>query len=116
MVSLKLLDEVYNIPLNLQVIDAAQGMNGAGKLGAQCGLVEGTLMFIGVWGRKRNFSYDKVQSLCKNYALLFEQRFNSLLCRQLKDRARIVALDPDHPCEELKISAISMAIDYLSDR
>jgi len=31
-----------------QLLDAAVGMHGAGKYGAQCGLVEGSLMFIGL--------------------------------------------------------------------
>lgn len=32
-------------------MDAALGMHGAGGYRAQCGLVEGALMFIGIWGK-----------------------------------------------------------------
>ena len=37
------------------MLDAALGMHGAGKYGAQCGLAEGTLIFLGTFGRANYF-------------------------------------------------------------
>mgnify|MGYP001158981088 FL=1 len=114
MVTLKLLDEVYQIPLDSQVIEAAYGMNGAGRYGAQCGLVEGMLMFLGIWGKARRISYQETQELCREYAGLFEDTFGSLLCSCLRPEAGASASDPDHPCEELKIKAILLDREFLS--
>jgi hypothetical protein len=36
-----ILSEVFKITIGNQIIDAALAMHGAGKYGAQCGLVEG---------------------------------------------------------------------------
>ena len=43
--------EHFCIPLQEQTLHAATGMHGAGRFRAQCGLVEGALMFIGIAGR-----------------------------------------------------------------
>ncbi len=50
--TLEILSEAFDIELNKQIVNAAIGMHGAGEYGAQCGLVEGTLMFLGIYGRK----------------------------------------------------------------
>ena len=58
--NLKILSDIFSIELSEQVIDAALGMHGAGKYGAQCGLVEGTLMFLGIIGRGKGIPDDKI--------------------------------------------------------
>ena len=54
--TIKILAEVFNTKINSQVIDSALGMHGAGEYGAQCGLVEGTLMFLGIFMEKKKIS------------------------------------------------------------
>lgn len=49
---MKSLASKYSIEVKEQVINSLIGMHGAGKYGAQCGLVEGSLMFFG-YIRKR---------------------------------------------------------------
>ena len=51
--TLKILSKAFSINISPQVIDSAIGMHGAGKYGAQCGLVEGSLMFIGIYGKSQ---------------------------------------------------------------
>ena len=51
--SLKCLSHLFAFPVSEDVLSAATGMHGAGYYGAQCGLVEGTLMFIGLYGNKK---------------------------------------------------------------
>ncbi len=53
--ALSVLSEIFGIELHSQTIDSALAMHGAGKYGAQCGLVEGALMFMGIWGRVIQF-------------------------------------------------------------
>ncbi|NLW00226.1 MAG: C_GCAxxG_C_C family protein, partial [Clostridiales bacterium] len=45
---LRILAAIDGIELNEQVLAAAVGMHGAGRYGAQCGLVEGGLMYLGI--------------------------------------------------------------------
>ena len=44
----------FKIPLNDQTLQAAIGMHGGGGFGAQCGLVEGALMFLGIYGARKD--------------------------------------------------------------
>lgn len=89
-------------------------MNGAGRYGAQCGLVEGMLMFLGIWAKAGNRSYEETQRRCKEYAGLFEETFGSFLCSRLRAAAESDARDPDHPCEDLKVRAILLGMQFLS--
>ena len=64
MCTLGILGEVFSIDLTPQVLDPAIGLNGTGKYQAQCGLVEGTLMFIGILGKQRKVPYETIKKLC----------------------------------------------------
>ena len=115
MASLRLLEEVYSLKIHSQVFDSALGMNGAGRYGAQCGLVEGFLMFIGVWARANGISDEQGKKSCCDFAAFFESRFHSLLCRELRPNALLEARDLDHACEELKIKAMLFGLEYMDD-
>ncbi len=113
MASLRLLEEVYSLKIHSQVFDSALGMNGAGRYGAQCGLVEGFLMFIGVWIRSNGISDEKGKNICCDFAASFENKFHSLLCSELRPIALLEARNPDHACEELKIKAMLSGLEYM---
>lgn len=110
---LKVLAENYSIQLDSQIIDAAIGMHGAGGYRAQCGLVEGTLMFIGVLGRERGIETDKIVDLCFQFAQNFEAEFKSLICQNLRPEG-FSANNPPHLCESLTNRAAVNAIDFLN--
>ena len=59
--TLKILEEIFSINLQPQVLDSALGLHGAGGYQAQCGLVEGALMFIGILGKARNYSDKEIE-------------------------------------------------------
>lgn len=63
--------------LEPQIWAAATGMHGAGRFGAQCGLVEGTLMFMGIQGVRAGLRDQRIAALCHAYATAFVQRFGS---------------------------------------
>ncbi len=111
--SLKILSEVFSIELSDQVIDAALGMHGAGEYGAQCGLVEGTLMFLGIIGRARGIADADIVGSCSEFAGQFESRFQSLLCSVLRPEG-FHRCNPPHLCEELTCDAIKFAIDFVT--
>lgn len=113
--TLKILSEYFNIPLQSQVIDAAVGMHGAGGNGAQCGLVEGALLFIGILGRSERMADDKIIHLCKTFGHEFEVRFSSLACRDLRPQG-FSPENPPHLCESLSCKTITFAIEFLEKR
>jgi hypothetical protein len=112
--TLRVLAEVLRATLSDQVLDAALGMHGAGGYGAQCGLVESALMFIGVVGRERDLSDDAIVQACHDHAEQFERRFGSLLCRELRP-AGFKPGNPAHLCEGLTRDAIAFSLSFVSD-
>ena len=106
------LGEVFDVALGDQVLAAAVGMHGAGGYRAQCGLVEGALMFIGVIGQKKGLAEDAIVQACYDYGERFETRFGSLLCRDLRPEG----FEPDNPphlCEPLTRDAIVFDIQFV---
>ncbi|MBT8763176.1 C_GCAxxG_C_C family protein [Desulfohalobiaceae bacterium Ax17] len=111
--TLKTLSEFFDVELNSQVIDAAIGMHGAGGYQAQCGLVEGALMFVGILGRAKGIPDKEIISFCKKLAGEFEKNFGSLLCKILRPEG-FHPDNPPHLCEKLTSKAISKNIDLIS--
>jgi len=110
--TLRILSEKFSVPLNEQVIDAALGMHGAGCYGAQCGLVEGAVMFLGIIGRMNNIDDEDSEKICRNFARQFDNTFDSLLCRELRP-GDFNDDDPPHLCEPHSNQAILFSIDFV---
>jgi hypothetical protein len=109
---LKTLAEIFEINLSPQVIDSAVGMHGAGKFGAQCGLVEGSLMFMGIFGRERGYEDKIIVNSCYNLANEFQKDFGSLVCRDLRPQG-FNPENPPHICEELTKKAVRFTANYI---
>ena len=108
---LKILAELEDTELHFQVIDAANGLS-AGRCGSQCGLVEGSLMFLGVFGCKKGSGKEKIDGWCHQFTDNFHQRFGSLLCRELRPQG-FGPDNPPHLCEELTQRAASFAAEFV---
>ena len=100
--------------ISSQVMDAALGMWGAGGHRAQCGLVEGALMFIGALGSHRGSNRDQISDLCKSFARGFEKKFGSLICRELRPQG-FAPDNPPHICEDLSKRAVRYTTRFLAD-
>ncbi|WP_088185745.1 C-GCAxxG-C-C family protein [Desulfosporosinus sp. FKA] len=111
--TIKILSEIFQVNLSTHIIDAVIGMHGAGKYGAQCGLVEGTLLFIGIYGKQRSLSNDEIVNMCYDFAEKFEEEFGSLVCRTLRPQG-FKPDNPPHLCEEITKKAIEFSRNYLS--
>ena len=111
--TLKVLSEKFDIILNNQVLNAAIGMHGAGGHGAQCGLVEGALMFIGIVEKANNTIDKEIIENCKKFADQFEKKFNSLECKILRPQGFKKENTP-HICEHFTCEAIEFAMDFIS--
>lgn len=109
---LKILAEHFQVPITDQLYHAAVGMHGAGGYRAQCGLVEGALMFLGIFGNQRGFTEEQTTAACKAFAEQFENNFSSLQCRFLRPEG----FSPDnlpHLCEPLTHKAILNSIEFI---
>ena len=111
--TLKILSEKFGVEVCDQVMDAALGMHGAGGYRAQCGLVEGALMFLGIAGRARGIPEEEVVDACKDFVQQFEGRFGSLSCAVLRPEGFRLDLPP-HICEGLTCEAISMSAEFVA--
>lgn len=95
-----------------QVYAAAAGMHGAGGYRAQCGLVEGMLMFLGIVGTQAGLSGKQIADRCYQYAEAFEKQFSSLICRDLRPEG-FSENNPPHLCENLTCRTLLFAADFL---
>ena len=106
------LGKEFSVEIQPQVLDSAVCLNGGGRFRAQCGLVEGALMFIGVYGSLLGKTDKEISALCYRYAEEFTARFGSLLCRELRPGG-FQPSDPPHACEGLTVDTVLFAMDFM---
>lgn len=110
--TLMCLSGLFQVNLEPQTILSAVGLHGAGGYRAQCGLVEGALMFIGIYLPMLGKTEDEVVSACHNFASAFDKSFGSLTCFKLRPTG-FSEHDPPHMCENLTCSAIEFSYEYI---
>ncbi len=110
---LLILAEIFEIKLASQTLHSAIGMHGAGGFRAQCGLVEGTLMFLGIAGKERGLDDADIIKHCYTFATEFQKSFGSLICSDLRPQG-FKPDNPPHLCEELTKKAIEFVVGYIS--
>jgi C_GCAxxG_C_C family probable redox protein len=110
---LKILAEIFEINLNSQTIHSVIGMHGAGGFGAQCGLVEGSLLFIGILGKNQGRENEDIVKYCYHFSSEFEKSFGSLTCRDLRSQG-FKPDNPPHLCEELTKKVVEFTGHYIN--
>ncbi len=110
--SLTCLSELYQFPVSKDVFTSAIGLHGAGGYRAQCGLVEGVLMFIGLYFSASYMDEKEIVKICYRFAEAFEQEFGSLRCRELRP-CGFSEDDPPHLCETLTCQAIEFSYLFI---
>ena len=106
------LSGLCQVPVGAEVMAAAVGLHGAGGLGAQCGLVEGGLMFLGLYAAYLGRTEAEAVAACRGYGWAFLQKFGSLTCAGLRPGG-FSDQDPPHLCEELTCRAIWFTYQYV---
>ena len=106
------LSKLFNIEINEQVWAAALGMHGAGGYRGQCGLVEGGLLFIGIYGIGKKMTREKIVYLCRTYAKAFEANYSSISCYDLRPEG-FKADDPPHPCEGMTTDSVWFSYQWI---
>ncbi len=112
---LKILTELARLTLHPDVIRAASGLHGAGGFGAQCVLVEGGLMFIGLAGTAQGWPAEEIARICRDFAAGFTANFGSLICRELRPEG-FSPDNPPHLCEKRSADAVLFAARYMDDQ
>jgi len=110
--TLTCLSELLNTPVNEQTFASAIGMHGAGGFRAQCGLVEGGLMFIGLYFDAIGKSEREAVKACYKYAVEFTEKFGSLTCRELRPQG-FSKDNPPHLCEKLTFDTIEFTYQFI---
>lgn len=106
------LSELFKAEIEPQTLWSAVGLHGAGGYRAQCGLVEGTLMFIGIYLHMLGKTEDEIVSACYDFAAAFEKTFGSLRCLELRPTG-FSENDPPHMCETLTCNGIEFACQFI---
>ncbi|MCH1984405.1 C-GCAxxG-C-C family protein [Ruminococcus sp. OA3] len=106
------LSELFHMECEPQILHSAIGLHGAGGYRAQCGLVEGGLMFIGIYSSKRGKSEDVIAGECYTYADKFTDKWGSLRCRELRPDGFTPADEP-HKCEKLTCEAVRFTYEFI---
>ncbi len=107
------LSELFELAIEPQTLWSAVGLHGAGGYRAQCGLVEGALMFMGIYLHTLGKAEEEMVSACYGFASAFEKKFGSLRCFDLRPTG-FSENDPPHMCENLTCRAIAFTYEYLS--
>lgn len=110
-VTLRILKQLYPAGVDQALLDATFGLN-AGRCALQCGLVQGALLFLGVYGRKQGLTDDALRALCRAYCSAFEARFGSLLCRELRPEG-FGPQNPPHLCEARTVEAVKFSAKFV---
>ncbi|MBV7275157.1 C_GCAxxG_C_C family protein [Clostridium sp. PL3] len=110
--TLACLSELTDTTVNPQTMHAAIGLHGAGGYRAQCGLVEGSLMFIGIFLVLKGKSDSEISDICYRFAGEFTKKFSSLRCCELRPNG-FKEDDPPHACEELTGNAIEFTYNFI---
>ena len=106
------LGELFDVKYTAQTIDAAIGLHGAGGFRAQCGLVEGALMFIGIYYSRLHREKKDIAAVCRRFAGAFTQKFGALTCHELRPNG-FTKNDPPHLCEGLTCEAAAFTRDFI---
>ncbi|HWR41336.1 MAG TPA: C-GCAxxG-C-C family protein [Patescibacteria group bacterium] len=110
--ALKILAELYPPAPHPQILDAAFGLN-AGRCGSQCGLVEGTLLFLGTYSKENGWSPEDTRQLCRDFCQDFQARLGSLICTELRPQG-FSPDNPPHLCEKLSCQALTLAHNFIA--
>jgi len=93
-------------------MNAVIGMHGAGGFRAQCGLVEGALMFVEIFLADKGKKENEISEVCFQFAKKFTEKYVSLQCFDLRPNG-FTNNDPPHACEKLTIDVIIYTYHYL---
>lgn len=107
------LEQLTEQPVHPLLFQATVGCHGAGDKGGQCGLMEGAMLFLGLYGATLGKTDAEIVDICSRYASLFKRNFSSLACRDLRPGG-FRDDDPPHLCERFTVRAVTCLHDFVT--
>ena len=101
---IKTISDIFSLDISGELISAAAALPGAGRFGAQCGLITGGIMIIGIIGKSQQKSNDEIRNISYNYSKMFFEKYYSLMCKELRPQG-FASDNPPHLCEKLTVEA-----------
>lgn len=111
--TLRCLEKLFDIKIEDNIYNASIGLHGAGGYRAQCGLVEGSLLFIGLYSAHKGKTKEETVNLCYHFAEKFDAQFGSLQCYFLRPYG-FLSTDPPHACESLTVKAVTFVYNFIN--
>lgn len=113
--TLMLLSDIFSIELQEQVYDSAIAMVGAGKYGAQCGILEGCMMFASIYAIKFGLGKKEIVPLIYKWSSMFEKEMGSIVCKGLRPYPFTPEDAPKHLCEPITVKGVSLAVKFIKE-
>ncbi len=110
--SLLILAQLFDTHIEGQTYQSAVGLHGCGGHRDQCGLVEGSVMFLGIYFSNKRWHEGDVVNLIFDFAQNFTEKFGSVSCYDLRPGGFHIS-DPPHRCEKLTCDAISFTYQFI---
>lgn len=110
---LMLLSELTDIKLDKQILHSVSGFDGVNPLIAQCGLMSGALMFLGIYGREKNIPNSQLKSYSYDYSKYFQRKFGDTGCNSLNGKNSSLNLSP-FSCEILTKDVVKFTFDFIN--
>ncbi len=107
------LGELFEQKIDKQVIDSAVGQHVAG-IRKQCGFVEGTLMFIGIYFAQMGKDDKQIGRICKDYMTSYIDEFEYPMCSDI--RTKILKLKDDNlgQCADMAKRTIKHSYEFIN--
>lgn len=106
------LGKLFDIEISRQVLHGTIGLHSTTEYGGQCGLLEGLLIFVGIYGREKNYSNNEIVRHCAKLTRKFDNLFRTLSCHDLKGASKKIFESP-HSCENITIDIVLLTKKYI---
>lgn len=106
------LGEVFDTALSPQLLQAAAAVSGAGCSGAQCGIVEGALLFIGLYYGAKGKTAAEIAAVSRAFAAAYAEKWGSLRCAELRPGG-VHEDDPPTLCAGLTLEGIIFTREFI---
>ena len=109
---LMLLSEIEGIKLDKQVLYSVSGLHGVDPMIAQCGLLSGGLMFLGIYSCEKNIPNSQLSKYYYDYSKYFQRKFGDTGCQNLNGNSKSLGLKP-YACEDLTKDVVEFTINFI---
>lgn len=113
--TMKVLSEYYDIDIQSQLYESMIAMPGIGKHGLTCGIVNGAIMFISIYGKVLLVDQDNLKEIIHEYVDQFNVLFGSVNCITLRPEGFDMK-NPPHLCEQLTTDALKFTCGFIDNR